>query len=215
MNVKFKMMLSVLGGCSLLGLTSNLAAATQTGAGSAVDLAAIQTRLKLPAILRCEFRQQRQLAGFKQTMQATGFMVLTQKQGIIWQQQQPFAQTIVLTPTALKQSINGQVQVIEAQKQADLFYFVTTLSQVMAGDFNRLKQSFTVLDGRHSSAAWQLGLQPKQAPLNKVFQRIDLNGRQLIDSVRLQDAQGGHTQLSFSQCQPYVLSAADKQTLAP
>lgn len=170
------------------------------GNAQANALAQIQQRLQIPPLLQCEFEQQRTLQGMSQPLRSQGTIIMDQQQGMVFQQKQPFAQLIVLTETRLYQDIQGQIQMISAQEQPQIFHFSQLIADLLQGKWQTLETNFTLLSPTITPEQWQVSLEPKTAPLNVLFKQFELRGDRLLERVNIADQQGDFTELRFSQC---------------
>lgn len=166
--------------------------------GQISDLEQLETQLAQHPIVRGEFTQQRHIEMFAEPLSSTGRFTLSKQQGLLWQQNVPFAVNLVLTEDKLRQTfVNQAPQTISAEQNPLVFYFSRVFLAVFHGDTQALKTEFE-LNFSAQEGQWQLVLTPLQAPLNKVFSTITLSGDQDIDSLVLQELRGDQTEIQFS-----------------
>lgn len=164
----------------------------------AFSVSELHATLSTPAVLRGNFVQTRTMSMLSSPLRSTGHFVMSKQQGLIWQQTQPFAVTMVLTQDVLKQRIPGQAeQLIHAADNPMLFYFSTLFLSLFQAQEAVLASHFT-LDLTGKKTAWTLTLTPKSAPLNKLFSQITLRGAHTISSLSLHEVRGDITRISFS-----------------
>ncbi|MCK6264371.1 outer membrane lipoprotein carrier protein LolA [Vibrio sp. ZSDE26] len=162
------------------------------------DLDDLQQQLSQHPIVRGDFTQLRHLEMFKQPLSSTGEFTLSKRDGLLWQQHQPFPVNLVLTENQLRQTFSDQPpQVITAKENPMAFYFSHIFLSVFHGDTEALKAQFE-LDFSSSDSQWTLHLTPTQAPLNAVFEQIVLQGTQDIDALTLIEVRGDKTEILFT-----------------
>ncbi len=206
-----KVLSSFLTLCSLLTALLFPAAAT-----AAWDLQTIEQSLSRHTIVRADFAQQRFLRGFAQPLQSAGTMLFSRDDGIIWQQQTPFAMTIVADANSIVQTMPGaQPQVLNAADNPLLHSFSSLLTAMLQADSRSLSQFFA-LELHDLGAHWQLYLTPRAEPLNKIFHRIELCGDDKVLSIVMTDGAGDRTAIEFSHhdVSGRPLDAAEKSALA-
>lgn len=177
------------------------------------DLANIQQQLNIAPLFQCEFEQTRQLKDMQLNLQSRGELVLAQQKGLIWQQTTPFPQTMVMTEKQIYQSVLGNVQIISATEQPQLFHFTQLIRDVLQGQWQRLNQYFQMEEISTKNSQWQVALSPTQAPFQSIFKHIILTGDTRIQSVLIQDQQGDSTNLYFTNCKALKSLTHEQETL--
>ncbi|MEG3127983.1 outer membrane lipoprotein carrier protein LolA [Pantoea cypripedii] len=166
---------------------------------SAVTLDQLQQRFASQPVIRANFVQVRTIAGMAQPLVSRGQLLIAQQQGLWWQQNTPFPMTLLLDDRRMVQSISGQPpQVITADSNPQMFQFNHLLRALFQADEKVLRENFTLEFQAQGKDNWQLGLLPKAAPLNKIFNRIDLQGGAFLQQIRLDDKQGDKTEITLS-----------------
>ncbi|WP_424409639.1 LolA family protein [Pasteurella sp. PK-2025] len=177
------------------------------------DLAQIQQQLNIAPLFQCEFEQTRQLKDMQLNLQSKGELVLAQPKGLIWQQTAPFPQTMVMTEKQIYQSVLGNVQIISATEQPQLFHFTQLIRDVLQGQWQRLTHYFQMEEVKTNTSQWQVVLRPSRAPFQSIFKHIILTGDSRIQSVRIQDQQGDSTELHFKNCKALKSLTHEQDTL--
>lgn len=166
---------------------------------SAVTLDQLQQRFASQPVIRANFVQVRTIAGMAQPLVSRGELLIAQQQGLWWQQTSPFPMTLLLDDRRMVQSISGQPpQVITADSNPQMFQFNHLLRALFQADEKVLRENFTLEFQASGKENWQLGLIPKTSPLNKIFNRIDLQGAAFLNQIRLDDKQGDKTEITLS-----------------
>lgn len=168
-------------------------------------LAQLQQQLQQQTLIRGNFTQIRRMALFDSPLQSNGLFLLNKEHGLLWQQQHPFAVTLVLTNDKLSQTFAHQSpQIITEQENPMAFYFSHVFLSLFNGDTSRLQQQFslqfTVLNPSTKtpdSSNWQLQLTPKNSPLNQIFQTITIEGNLFINTLVIQEIRGDQNEIHF------------------
>ncbi|MBS6436930.1 MULTISPECIES: outer membrane lipoprotein carrier protein LolA [Pantoea] len=189
-----------------------------TSAAGAVTLEQLQQRFASQPVIRADFIQTRAIAGMAQPLTSRGEMLIARQQGLWWHQRTPFAMTLLLDDKRMVQTLNGQSpQVVTAEANPQMFQFNHLLRALFEADERVLQENFTIDFQDKGEGRWRLGLTPKAAPLNKIFQRIELSGEAFLEQIDLNDSQGDRTHivLSNTRTQPSQLNAEERARFAP
>lgn len=196
--------------CLLLILT--------TASAHAVTLDQLQQRFASQAVIRANFEQVRTIAGMSQPLVSRGQLIIAQQQGLWWHQATPFAMTLILDDKRMVQSMSGQPpQVITADSNPQMFQFNHLLRALFQADEKVLRENFDLDFHDRGNNSWQLSLTPKAAPLNKIFNRIDLQGAAFLNGITLDDKQGDKTVITLSdtRTEPQQLTDEERARFAP
>lgn len=179
----------------------------------AVTFAELQQRFISQEFVRAEFSQSKIVKDFAKPLKSSGIMLIAKNNGVIWQQQKPFAMLMVLNNDRMVQSINQQPpQVITAESNPQMFQFNHLLRGLFQADEKVLKEYFS-LKFISELDSWSLTLTPIATPLDKIFSTIHLSGHEFLEQIQLFDKQGDLTEILLSQQQltPTYLTPAEKQ----
>lgn len=185
-----------------------------TFAAQAVTLDELQQRFSEQPVLRADFSQQRSVSGMEQKLNSAGNLVISRNDGLWWQQQKPFALSLLLTNSRMVQTMAGQApQVVTAQNNPQMFQFTSLLTALFHADHRALEQNFKLDFSDHGQGNWTLVLTPKTSPLNRLFRQIGLKGQTFLENIDIQDMQGDSTQIRFfnQRTEPKTLTDAEKQ----
>ncbi|MFQ1678484.1 MULTISPECIES: outer membrane lipoprotein carrier protein LolA [Pantoea] len=195
--------------CLLLTLLS--------ASASAVTLEQLQQRFASQPVIRASFVQVRSIAGMAQPLVSRGQLLIAQQQGLWWHQATPFPMTLILDDHRMVQSMSGQPpQVITADSNPQMFQFNHLLRALFQADEQVLRENFVLDFHDDGGDGWQLSLTPKAAPLNKIFNRIDLQGAAYLNRITLDDRQGDKTEITLSdtRTQPGQLTDEERARFA-
>jgi outer membrane lipoprotein-sorting protein len=157
----------------------------------------LQQQLSQSTLVRGEFSQVRTMQMFNHPLSTLGTFFLEHDKGLLWQQNTPFPIYLTLTKNKLRQSINGESQVMNDSENPMAFYFTRLFLSLFKGDTKAIQENFTMtLTG--SKEGWILLLTPKSAPINSVFETIKIEGGLYLNRVVLREVRGDVTEMIFS-----------------
>ncbi|OAN11008.1 hypothetical protein A3K86_18710 [Photobacterium jeanii] len=180
----------------------------------AISLPELQQQLAAHTLVRGDFTQTRTMEMFSQPLVSQGQFLLTQNQGLLWQQTLPFPVALTLTQDKLSQQFGDQpAQVMAAKDNPMVFYFSHVFLSLFKGDTSQLTEQFDLTLTEQANQAWQLVLKPKSAPLNAVFSNITIQGQDHINQLQLNEVRGDHTLIEFTnqRTAPAALSAEEQR----
>ncbi|HVJ37541.1 MAG TPA: outer membrane lipoprotein carrier protein LolA [Stenotrophomonas sp.] len=186
----------------LFALALPLAAPAKTPAAAAqvpADLAQVQQRVARPALLRADFTQEKQVAGFRNPLRSQGQFVLAQQRGVIWRTLKPFPSEVVLTrDRILSRQADGSIQVeVDGRQQPAMRAINAMMFALMSGDVQAMSASFEIRTELLPDNAWRLHLTPRSAMLAKAFASLELEGDRYVRQVEIEEANHDRTRLSF------------------
>lgn len=156
----------------------------------AFDSAQLAQQLAAAEVVRGEFVQEKHLRSLSMPLSSRGQFVLSQRYGLLWKVQQPFAQTYrideqgvsLLTDKDWQRQLGQNV----AARQSQLFLAVLQGNQsALDADFNLQLQG--------NAEQWQLQLRPKAVFLQQIFTLIEIHGGALVERIELHETQGDRT----------------------
>lgn len=184
----------------------------------AVTLEQLQQRFASQPVIRANFEQVRTISGMSQPLVSRGQLLIAQQQGLWWHQATPFVMTLILDDKRMVQSMSGQPpQVITADSNPQMFQFNHLLRALFQADEKVLRENFELDFRDQGNDQWQLSLTPKAAPLNKIFNRIDLQGAAFLNRITLDDKQGDKTAITLSdtRTEPKQMTDEERARFAP
>ncbi|KIP87396.1 outer membrane lipoprotein carrier protein LolA [Stenotrophomonas sp. CFBP 13724] len=169
-------------------------------AGAADDaVQAIAREVARPAVLRGEFSQEKQVAGFRNPLRSQGRFVVARERGVIWTTLKPFPSEMVITAERiLSRQPDGSTRVeLDAREQPAMRSVNAILFALMSGDVQALSGQFTV-DAQRDAKGWTLSLTPRSPMLAKAFSALQLRGDRYVRQVDIVEASKDRTRLTFS-----------------
>lgn len=180
---------------------------------AADDLALVQQRVAQVPVLRGDFQQQKQVAGFSKPLRSEGNFVLSRERGVLWSTLKPFASEVVLTrDRILSRQRDGSTRVeLDGRQQPALRAVNEMMYALMSGDVAALAPRFSSTVEALPEQGWRLTLTPRPGPLARSFERIRLQGDRHVRHVEIDEANGDRTVLEFTGISesPAVLSDAE------
>lgn len=184
---------------------------------SALTLDDLQQRFTAQPVIRAHFDQVRTIKDMPQPLRSEGTMLIARDKGLLWDQTRPFPMQLLLDDKRMVQVINGQPpQTITAENNPQMFQFNHLLRGLFQADRKVLEQNFRVAFADKGEGRWTLSLTPITTPLDKIFTRIDLDGKTFLEQIQLNDKQGDRTDITLShhQLTPAQLTDDERQRFA-
>ncbi|GIU11352.1 MULTISPECIES: outer membrane lipoprotein carrier protein LolA [unclassified Shewanella] len=188
------------------------------------DLLSLSGQLSPSLQAKGEFTQHRYLKVLKKPLVSQGEFIFAKDLGVIWQQNSPFASTLILKDKQLIQidsqgniSVNDAEQAGGASQMSEVM--PKLLNALLSGDIEQLEQHFNLSLVQAQTGAgvnhWQLGLQPIDPMLAKALPKLVLVGDAKIQSLVLFSANGDRSEIAFSAIDERPLTPSDKARFNP
>lgn len=172
-------------------------------ASHAADLMVdVRSRLGQPAVLRGEFEQSKQVAGFKKALLSKGDFLVARDRGVIWRTREPFASVLKLTPNEIVATQGGEIAFrLSANTEPSVRVINGLMFSMINGDIAALAEQFKIA-GSAEAKSWSLTLVPKQAAFAKILTRIELSGDVYVRRIAMDEANGDRTVIQFHKQTP-------------
>lgn len=170
------------------------------GSANAADpLEQVRAQVAQVPLLRGEFAQEKQVAGFKNPLRSTGRFLLARDKGVVWTTMAPFPSEIVITQERiLSRQRDGSRRVeVDGKQQPGLRSVNAMMFALMSGDMKALTSTFEVKE-EPVPQGWKLTLVPRSRQLAQAFTSVRLAGDRYVREVELREANGDLTRLRFS-----------------
>ena len=167
---------------------------------AATDVEAVKQRVAKVDVLRGEFTQEKQVAGFKNPLRSQGRFVLAQDHGVIWTTLKPFPSEVVVTrDRILSRQSDGSSRVeLDGRQQPAMRSVNAIMFALMSGDAQALSAQFTVKVEALPDNGWKMQLTPRSAMLGKVFSALTLSGDRYVREVQITEANQDVTRIHFA-----------------
>jgi hypothetical protein len=183
----------------MVGEPQWVCAADAVAAATAADKALLATllqRLRQHDAVKVPFTQQKTLHILKRPLQSEGSLLFWRGHGMVWRVTAPVAATYVLNAQGMRE-VGGATPPSTNSSMPNL---LPLFDAIFAGDEVTLAQHFDY-HVAGSAQQWQLTLTPRDDMLLRVFNRLELTGRDYIDSITLFDTRGDQTRIELHQPQ--------------
>lgn len=170
------------------------------GATATADpLAQVRTQVAQVPLLRGNFSQEKQVAGFRNPLRSNGRFVLAREKGVIWTTVAPFPSEIVITRDRIvSRQRDGSSRVeVDGRQQPGLRTVNAMMFALMSGDMKALTTTFDVKSEPAEGKAWRMTLSPRSRQLAQAFTSVRLAGDRYVREVELREANGDVTRLRF------------------
>lgn len=177
-----------------------LAVAAPVLAAPAADVDLVKQRVAKVNVLRGEFNQDKQVAGFKNPLRSQGRFVLAQDHGVIWTTLKPFPSEVVVTrDRILSRQRDGSSRVeLDGRQQPAMRSVNAIMFALMSGDAQALSAQFEVKVEALPDNGWRMQLTPRSAMLAKVFSALELSGDRYVREVQITEANQDVTRIHFA-----------------
>lgn len=168
-------------------------------AAAADPLAQVRAQVAQVPVLRGEFAQEKQVAGFKNPLRSNGRFLLARDKGVLWTTTAPFPSEIVITQDRiLSRQRDGSRRVeVDGKQQPGLRSVNAMMFALMSGDMKALTSTFDVKE-EPAAGGWKMTLVPRSQQLAQAFTSVRLSGDRYVREVELREANGDLTRLRFS-----------------
>lgn len=146
-----------------------------------------------------QFQQTKHIAILSKPLVSTGYLLVSDDHGVVWQTSEPLKGTIVINNDSLKQ-FNKHDQAVSApansnQKASQLIS--STFLAILAGDFEQLERNFSA-ELICDQEQWQIQLQAKHDDMQRLLTDITITGNTNIQQLTFAEANGDTTELVFT-----------------
>lgn len=181
--------------CAVLLFSTGAAAAQQR----ADSLQAVQQRVAQAPVLRGQFKQEKQVSGFRNPLRSQGNFLLAREQGVVWTTTKPFPSELVLTRDRIvSRQRDGSSRIeVDARQQPALRSVNAMMFALMSGDVKALTGTFNVKVETPTATTWRMHLTPKSRALAQAFTSVQLSGDRYVRDVEISEANGDRTHLVF------------------
>lgn len=146
-----------------------------------------------------QFQQTKRIAILSKPLVSTGYLLVEDEHGVIWQTTEPLKSTILIKDESLQQ-FNKQDQLVSnpvnSQQKASQLISSTFLA-ILAGDFEQLERNFSA-ELICDEEQWQIQLQAKHDDMQRLLTDITIIGNTNIQQLTFAEANGDTTELVFT-----------------
>ena len=159
-------------------------------------------------VLRGDFTQERNLAGFSKPLRSSGQFVAARDHGVLWRTLQPFPSLLIITPEAIRERVDGQASfALDATAEPALRQINQILLALLQGELSALREHF-VASGRVDAQGFDVRLTP-QGKVADMLGSVVVAGHHQIERVQISERSGDSSVIEFSALQPSTLTDAE------
>jgi len=155
-------------------------------------LAELSNKAKNIEHLNGVFTQQRKITVLPLPLVSSGEFSFQHQTGMVWNTLEPIQSKIHITTQGIQTKNNESTTQTAGSAQ-----LAKMLLGIFSGDLTSLSEQFDIqVDGNMTQ--WHLHLTPKNELAATQISSIDIRGRETTESVAIADANGDHTDLTFT-----------------
>ncbi|WP_345874405.1 outer membrane lipoprotein carrier protein LolA [Shewanella algae] len=178
----------------------------------------LSTKMALSDSSRGLFEQVRWLRVLKQPLRSSGEFLFQRELGMLWQQQTPFGNLLLLKQGKLiQQDSQGKLSVTKADAgPAAMAEMLPRMMQsLLSGDIQALSQGFELYLLNDQAGHWQLGLKAKEQTMAALLPQMVLEGNKDLESLTLLAKNGDISQIFFSELDKSPLNDSERARFFP
>lgn len=178
----------------------------------------LSTKMALSDSSRGQFEQVRWLRVLKQPLRSSGEFLFQRELGMLWQQQTPFGNLLLLKQGELiQQDSQGKLSVTKADAgpAAVAEMLPRMMQSLLSGDIQALSQGFELYLLNDQAGHWQLGLKAKEQTMATLLPQMVLEGSQDLESLTLLAKNGDISQIFFSELDKSPLNDSERARFFP
>lgn len=173
----------------------------------------LRTRLTSTSSLCADFYQERTLKALSRPLESRGSLIFRPEKGILWRIDDPFAGRLLITETDLYEIGDDGTRTPMGAGRNVIFRTMTdAVLGLLSGEPEKLRAAFDI-DAESNGNAWRLSMSPKRADMKKAVSGIIAEGVDFIRTVKITDARGDVTDVTFSHIETSncVLSEPERE----
>ena len=118
-------------------------------------------------------------------------------------QRKPERASVYIDATSLRVTDKTGDKVVTLADNPVLQLFVQSFVQILAGDQEALQATYAMQYRTEADGTWSLTLEPKLDPIDRIIERIELQGRDVVlSSMEVVEVGGDRTLTRFSRVDP-------------
>ena len=145
------------------------------------------------------FTQKRTVVKIKRTFESSGKFEISQKNGITWDMEKPFASKLVISDSGVVQTnADGSKTKMASADNVIFREIATSMRAVLSGNIAVLENRFDLFFLQQKKG-WSVGLLPKEKTIRKAITSIVLEGDKDLKKVELVDGEGNILTYEFKR----------------
>lgn len=168
-------------------------------ANASITLEEVSQLLAEYPYIRGNFIQDKYIPSINRTLTSSGKFVITSKEGIIWQTEKPYPSIMVVGINHLSQGTTVDSMTKMDTSSNRLFVeFATAISSAFSGNLQEIHNTFYV-NFVPNGSQWQLFLEPREQAVSQIVKSIQLQGKNVLDTITMVEQNGSIITYHFSQ----------------
>ncbi len=126
--------------------------------------------------------------------------------GFIWKQSDPFHVWLIYDGVSIvEKTVVNQRETLRPILDPVTRNFTRTMFQVMTGSLADLRFAFLIKPAiQESQSGWSYELEPRDASIRRVINRIVLHGDEYLNRIRIEESPGNYTQIELTNQRPFT-----------
>lgn len=167
--------------------------------------------------LQARFVEEKHLALLAVPLRSEGALYYAPPGHLVRHTTKPARSVLLVEPDRVRFGDDRKVETIDLGSRPVVRMFVESFVKILQGDEAALRRLYTIqlVERPGGDRAWSLSLRPRISPMDKIFERIDLEGVGLsVSTMTMTEVDGDRTVTTFADVDTArVFSAAERSRL--
>lgn len=162
----------------------------------------------------CSFEQRQHLDALEEPIISRGFLTVLPSKGLIWEIQQPFKNTIIITKSGIYHLENNDFNTLSQTRSSQTDFF-EVLSSILDGTFSNALKYFKSESLRpEKDFLWHTKLTPTTNDISTLVKFIKIQGKEHIFNITIQRRNNDFDEIFFKdhRIQPESKSLTKQQS---
>ncbi|HEX9395806.1 MAG TPA: outer membrane lipoprotein carrier protein LolA [Burkholderiales bacterium] len=156
-------------------------------------LSRVVARLAEHAVIRAQFVQERFVAAMPAPSLSRGRLIVSRKDGVLWQIESPIHASLAFTPTQIIETGSDGVRRLRSPRGGATDAAVGRLMRgILGADADELRAQFEAR-AVGSLGRWSIRLAPKAREVARFVKAIHLSGGRFLDAIGIEETSGDRT----------------------
>ena len=161
----------------------------------------IGSQIEQYQVVRAEFVQTKQMAALKRPLVTSGRLTFARGEGVLWQIEKPYRMSYVLGETRIVEIGSDGVRRVRETRDVPGLAQVGRVFRAMLGANSAALREYFDASVQGGPAKWAIELTPRQPQLAQYLNGMRLSGSRFVEEIRIREAGGDSTQISFRNSQ--------------
>ncbi len=192
--------------CMAVVSVSTRTTAEQVATAPTPTLEQIASQLQSKPVQQGRFEQRKYLSILPKPLLSNGYFLFQSHdqslndnhRQLVWQIESPLSSRLTFSKQGILQEQNGQQQWLARGDQPGVATLGDVMTALLTNDWIHLQRYFGIQVLPDSNPhTWQLQLRPREAPLAKMIERIEMSGDDQLRHIILWEAGDNRTEIDF------------------